>query len=137
VQVSAHDLIPIATVTVPSDPAYLTVCRQALVGATEHLAIPDTDLDDLKLVLSETCANAILHGYGGRDHGVIEIAFRVSPGEIEVRVSDRGAGFPDGRVPDTAGAGLSLLERLCNRHSIDPQRAGGGAAVTFARSIIP
>jgi anti-sigma regulatory factor (Ser/Thr protein kinase) len=133
---SSHDLFPIASLTVPSDPGYLSVCRQALVGAVDGLPIPDDDLDDLKLVLSEACANAIVHAYGSTADGVIEIQFRGSRREIEVTVSDRGPGFPGGRVPDIAGAGLSLLARLCNRHSIEPCRPGGGAAVTFARSII-
>lgn len=133
---SAHDLLPIASLTVPSDPGYLSVCRQALVGATDGLPIPDDDLDDLKLVLSETCANAIVHAYGSSGDGLIEIEFRGSQHEIEVTVADRGPGFPGGRVPDIPGAGLSLLARLCNRHSIEPRRPGGGAAVTFARSII-
>jgi anti-sigma regulatory factor (Ser/Thr protein kinase) len=133
---SAHDLLPIASLTVPSDPGYLSVCRQALVGAAEGLPIPDDDLDDLKLVLSEACANAIVHAYGSTGQGMIEIEFRGSQHEIEVTVADRGPGFAGGRVPDIAGAGLSLLTRLCNRHSIEPCRPGGGAAVTFARSII-
>lgn len=133
---SADDLHPIASITIPADPAFLAVSRQALVGAADGFDMPDEDLDDLKLVLSEICANAIVHGYGHRPGQRIDVAFRGSRAELEVTVSDHGAGFPDGRVPDTTGAGLTLLERLCTRHRIEPRRPGGGAAVTFARSII-
>ncbi|HEY0388382.1 MAG TPA: ATP-binding protein [Gaiellales bacterium] len=133
---STNSLQAIASITIPADPAFLSVSRQALVGAAEGLGMPDEDLDDLKLVLSEICANAIVHAYGQRGDGEIEVSFSRSPTELEITVADRGRGFPDGRVPAGAGAGLTLLDRLCTRYSIDPRRLDGGATVTFARSII-
>jgi anti-sigma regulatory factor (Ser/Thr protein kinase) len=133
---SRDDLEPIATLSIPSDPEYLAISRQALIGAAAGLDMPDEDLDDLKLVLSEICANAIVHGYGRKPDGRIEVTFRRSPRELEVTVADDGPGFPGGRVPEPRGAGLTLLDRLCTRHAIEPRRAQGGASVTFARSVI-
>jgi anti-sigma regulatory factor (Ser/Thr protein kinase) len=125
----------IATVAVPADPAYLTICRHALAGAAINMDMADADLDDLKLMLSEACSNAIVHGYQGQGHGLIEIELRTPPGEMEVTVMDRGRGFRDGEVPEQPGLGLSLLQRLSSRYRIDPARPGGGASVTFARSV--
>jgi serine/threonine-protein kinase RsbW len=125
---------PIATVSIPADPAYLSVCRQALAGAVEQLGLAHEELNDLKLVLSETCANAILHG-SRSPADVIDVEFRTAAGEVEVTVVDHGPGFPGGRVPEQQGVGLSLLSQLCTRHRIEPARAGGGAAVTFALSV--
>jgi anti-sigma regulatory factor (Ser/Thr protein kinase) len=127
-------VLPIATISVPADPAYLSVCRQALAGAVEPLGLADEELDDLKLVLSETCANAILHG-SHSPADVIDVEFRASDEEIEVTVIDHGPGFSGGLVPEQQGVGLSLLARLCTRHQIQPARPGGGAAVMFALSI--
>src|SRR5262245_26393316 len=98
--------IPIATISVPAAPAYLSVCRQALVGAVERLGLADEELDDLKLVLSETCANAILHG-SRSPADVIDVEFRGSDDEIEVTVVDHGPGFSGGQVPAHQGVGLS------------------------------
>jgi anti-sigma regulatory factor (Ser/Thr protein kinase) len=124
---------PIATLTIPSDPRYLTVCRQALVGAVAGMpGLTDEDLDDLKLLLSEACSNAIVHGYDNSPAGRIEIEFRTSPGEVEIAVIDHGHGFPDGEVPETVGLGLALLRRLSSHTDIEPLRSGGGACVTFA-----
>src|SRR5262249_49490906 len=108
----------------------------ALTGATAGMPIADEHLDDLKLVLSEICANAIVHAYGQRPDGRIDVTFRRSSAELEVTVADHGPGFPGRRLPDRGGAGLTLLDRLCSRHSIEPWRAEGGAAVTFALSVI-
>lgn len=132
---SPDGLEQIATLSIPSDPAYLAVSRQALIGAAAGLPIRDEELDDLKLVLSEICANAIVHAYGRQPDGRIDVTFRRSSEELEVTVADHGPGFPDAQLPDPAGAGLTLLGRLCSRHAIEPQRAEGGAAVTFAHSI--
>ena len=126
----------IATLSIPSDPGYLAVSRQALTCAAAGLPIADEDLDDLKLVLSEVCANAIVHAYAGGPDGRIDVTFRRSEAELEVTVADRGPGFPGGKLPDPVGAGLTLLNRLCSRYSIEPLRAGGGASVTFAHSIM-
>jgi anti-sigma regulatory factor (Ser/Thr protein kinase) len=134
--VSSDHLEQVATLSIPSDAGYLAVSRQALVGAAAGLPLGDEDIDDLKLVLSEICANAILHAYGGRPDGCIDVTFRRSEREFEVTVADAGPGFPEGRVPVTFGAGLTLLDRLCARHTIEPRRSLGGAAVTFAHSVI-
>jgi anti-sigma regulatory factor (Ser/Thr protein kinase) len=133
--VSSDHLAQVATLSIPSDAGYLAVSRQALVGAVAGLPLGDEELDDLKLVLSEICANAIVHAYGGRPDGCIDVTFRRSERELEVTVADAGPGFPEGRVPDTFGAGLTLLDRLCARHTIEPRRSQGGAAVTFAHSV--
>jgi len=125
----------IAAVVVPADPAYLTICRHALVGAAAGLAIDDDQLDDLKLLLSETCSNAIVHGYDEDGQGEISVEFHTTPDEIEVTVSDRGHGFRDAVVPDQPGFGLSLVAQLSDRYRIEPMLEGGGAAVTFARSF--
>ena len=123
-----------ATLTVPSQPAYLIVCRQALIGAVADLAVTDDQLDDLKLLFGglfqRNCAR-LRQRSGRRDRD----RFRTSPHEIEIAVSDNGRGFPGGCLPEQPGFGLSLLNELSTRHRIDPQRPGGGARVSFARSI--
>lgn len=113
---------------VPADPGYLALCRHALAGAGTALGLGDESVEDLKLVLSEMCMNAIQHGYGGGE-GVIELEFRTSPHEFEARVRDHGRGI--GPPPWPAGAGLELLRSLTLRHSIEPA-AGGGTLITFA-----
>ncbi len=113
---------------VPADPGDLALCRHALAGAGTALGLEPEVVDDLKLVLSEMCLNAIQHGYGGRE-GVIELEFRTSPHEFEARIRDHGAGI--GPPPWPAGAGLELLRSLTLRHSIEPA-AGGGTLITFA-----
>jgi serine/threonine-protein kinase RsbW len=123
--------VPIARLVVPADPGTLALCRHALVGALDTVRVADEVVEDLKLVLSEVCMNAIGHGYRGGP-GTIEIEFRISDREFEVAVRDRGAGAAAGRA--VAGTGSSVLESLTSRHAID-HPAGGGTIVTFAHAV--
>ncbi len=120
----------VARLTIPADPRNLAVCRLALVALGSSLPLSEQGLDDLKLVTSEVCSNAIAHGYDGSE-GDIDLEFRVSKRELELVVSDHGRGFacdPDDLTP---GVGLTLLSKLCSRHEIRSQ-AERGTTVVFA-----
>jgi anti-sigma regulatory factor (Ser/Thr protein kinase) len=120
----------VARLTVTAEPEALALCRHALAGALNALALEEDAVDDLKLVLSEVCKNAIEHGYVG-GAGVIEIEFRISPGEFETAVRDHGRGVPaDAR----RGTGWAALEMLTSRHTVQAGESDG-TLVTFAVSL--
>jgi anti-sigma regulatory factor (Ser/Thr protein kinase) len=129
--VSVSGLASVAHLTVPAQPGQLAICRLALAGVAAGLPVSDQALDDLKLVLSEMCSNAIEHGYENGD-GAIEVEFRVDDGELELRVVDRGRGMP---AEPRHGMGMTVLEKLCSRWSFERPPGGAGTAVTFARRL--
>lgn len=120
------ELSLVAELVVPADPEMLTVCRTTLAGVGAGLALSDAALDDLKLVLTEVCGEAMSRSSGG----TVGIAFRSSADEIEVTVADDGASAP------ATGRGLeaSLLARLCSRIDVLPG-AAGGTLVRFAQTL--
>jgi serine/threonine-protein kinase RsbW len=120
----------VARLTIPADPRNLAICRLALAALGGSLPLSDQALDDLKLVTSEVCSNAIAHGYGGGE-GEIDLEFRVSQDEVELVVSDHGRGFECPSDELTPGVGLTLLGKLCSRHMIT-SAADGGTTVVFA-----
>ncbi|MFD6094680.1 ATP-binding protein [Nocardiopsis flavescens] len=86
------------------------------------LDLAEEMLDRLRLVLSETVTNALVHTASGQSGGttVIEIAaLRCRPSSVELRVTDAGArrgqgllSFPRQMTPtddQTSGRGLSLV----------------------------
>jgi anti-sigma regulatory factor (Ser/Thr protein kinase) len=130
--VSVSNPDAIAHLTVPAQPEQLAICRLALAGVAAGLPVSDQALDDLKLVLSEMCSNAIEHGYAGAE-GTIEVEFRAGDGdELELRVVDHGRGMP---ADPPHGMGMTVLEKLCSRWSVEHLPGGGGTAVTFARRL--
>ncbi len=117
----------VAELTVPADPELLTVCRTTLAGVVAALPVSDTALDDLKLVLSEVCGEAMERiGAAG---GSVAIEFRRSSGELEVSVADAG------QEPATGGLGAPLLRKLCSRLDVSPAAAGPGRIVRFAQTL--
>lgn len=105
--------------------------------ATEALdcLVPD-------LLLQPLAENAVRHGIGGAERGgTLRVAARCLDGELELRVSDDGAGLPAGWNAMThAGVGLSLTYQRA-------RQAGGGrgamevttgdAGGTVARVVLP
>src|SRR5690348_8274979 len=100
-----------AELRIPADAEYLSICRLALSGVAQDLPITDGTLEDLKLVLSEVCANAIQHGYPDGTHGSVTVTLRTSTDRIVVDVEDQGTGVAEDAAD---GVGFRLLRRLCS-----------------------
>ena len=77
-----------------------------------------TELEDVKLMVSELVTNGIVHGARGDDSPVI-LDLRVN-GEIRCSVLDQGPGFA-ARVREDArdGWGLRLVEQLSDRWGME------------------
>jgi anti-sigma regulatory factor (Ser/Thr protein kinase) len=131
-------LSEIAHLAIPADASYLSICRLALAGVASDLPIGEDALEDLKFALSEACGNAIRHGYPDGP-GIVEVAFRVSEGELEIAVSDQGRGFAPHLRGDRdeagLGIGLSMIRTLSSRWRVESGPDGEGTVVTFARSL--
>jgi anti-sigma regulatory factor (Ser/Thr protein kinase) len=116
----------LAELIVPAEPELLTVCRTTLAGVGAGVELGDAALDDLKLVLTEVCGEAMSRSPGG----TVAIEFRCAPDELEVTVTDAGAESPAA----TGGLGAPLLRRLCSRIDVLPG-CDGGTIVRFAQRL--
>ena len=112
---------PVADLTAPTPGA----ARQAVRAANRGI-VPDDDLEDLVVAVSEAITNAMVHGRP-------PVAMRVWTGadRIVVTVSDGGAGPKDpfaGLLPATdratGGRGLWIVHQSCN-HVTGHGTAGG------------
>jgi anti-sigma regulatory factor (Ser/Thr protein kinase) len=78
---------------------------------------------DLRLVLSELVANAIVHG-AEKPADTVGVGVDLDPERLRIEVTDRGGGFDlDRRAPleaeRPAGRGLHLVDALCDRWGVD------------------
>jgi anti-sigma regulatory factor (Ser/Thr protein kinase) len=125
----SDDTVAIAAeLRIPADAEYLAVCRLALSGVAQDLPITDGTLEDLKLVLSEVCANAIQHGYPDGAQGSVTVTLRTSTDRIVVDVEDQGEGIGDNT---SDGVGFRLLRRLCSGYHIGAGQDDCGTLVSF------
>ena len=130
--VHAHDSD--IRLTVPARPENVAVVRHVLGALAEALGLPETQVDDMRLAVTEACTNVVRHAYADRD-GTIDVVIRPRGHAIEVVVSDEGRGV--GPSPDTAGPGLglSLIAALADSLEIErPHGRGSRLVMRFLRA---
>lgn len=103
-----------------AEPQAVPAARDAL-GALDGL-IDEGTREDLRLLVSEILANAVVHG-SRRPTDSIAMRVSIAPAGIHVEVRDRGPGFarePRGHGGElrAEGWGLFLLDRLADRWGV-------------------
>ena len=118
--------------TVPGRPENVAVIRHVLGAFAEALELPADLVEDMRLAVTEACTNVVRHAYHEGEPGPIDVVIRPNGDQLELIVSDRGAGI--GPSPDLAGPGLGLplIAALADRVEIEhgPSR-GSRLAMSF------
>ncbi|WP_181957385.1 ATP-binding protein [Streptomyces paludis] len=106
----------------PATPAAVPQARA--IAARAYAPYPWVDGDTVKLLVSETATNAVLHpGNGGFDL----ICHAPRNDSIQIEVHDRSKTHPQHRTPtewDQHGRGLELLDLLAPGWSVAPTLTG-------------
>jgi len=129
---------------VPAKPEYLIVCRLALNGLAYVAPVSDEALSDLKLAVTEACANSMSHAYGP-DEGFVTMRVAVDDGAVAIDISDEGTGMADPAPSptgangglDEGGMGLALIRALVDELEITPGPQGAGTRVVFRKRLTP
>ena len=107
----------------PAHSRYLVLARLSLAGIAPVAHLSEDVLADLKLAVTEACANAVRHAYAEDDDGsnlVIEIADDGRGlGAARVESPDAATGLPE------AGMGLSIMRAVVDELEIESPPAGG------------
>lgn len=85
---------------VPARAEHLALIRLVVTSMAEALAqLAGNRLDDLRLAVSEACANAVeAYGRVGRPGAEVVVRCHAVPGRVEVEVHDEAGGFDPGRL---------------------------------------
>ncbi|MDA0139623.1 ATP-binding protein [Solirubrobacter deserti] len=104
--------------TLPPEPTSVAQARTTLCEAMAQ-DLRDTEVETVKLLISELVTNAVRHG-DGREPVEVHAHWNA---EVRVEVSDRGRGFaPDPRIrpfDDPGGYGLFLVGALADRWGVE------------------
>jgi serine/threonine-protein kinase RsbW len=84
----------------------IAIVRHALGGLGEAFDVPEPKLSDIRLAVTEACANVVVHAYPDEQEGPMEVVASMNEDALTVLVRDWGRGI--GPRPDSPGLGLGL-----------------------------
>jgi len=96
----------------PARAENIAIVRHALGGFGEAFAVPESKLADIRLAVTEACANVVVHAYPNGEEGPMEVLASMWEGELTVLVRDWGAGVRPRSDSPGLGLGLSLIAAL-------------------------
>lgn len=124
----------------PAKAEYLLLGRLALAGIARTVEFDPELLADLKLAVTEACANAVRHAY--EDEGTMTLRFAVGEGAVRIVVEDEGSGFEARHVeewePDALsedGMGLAIIRAVVDRLDIGSGPGGRGTRLTLTKQF--
>jgi serine/threonine-protein kinase RsbW len=114
---------------VAAEPANLALVREAVGARAVQLGMGESAIADLKTVVSEACANVVVHAYAGEvEPGVLEVEMAPAGHGLSVVVRDRGAGIhpgPEAGKPASLRLGLLLIGALSCSFQLSSARGKG------------
>lgn len=108
----------------PARAENVSIVRHAFGALAEVYAVPTTRLADIKLAISEACANVVLHAYEGNE-GLMEIAADCDGDQLTVVVRDHGHGITPRTDSPGLGVGLPLITTLSDKLELCSGDNGG------------
>lgn len=111
--------------TLPAHADSLTIVRQVLAGIGDALGWQDAFLSDVKLAVTEACANVVMHAYGSGG-GEIDVQSSIADGKLVTRIRDLGVGIaPTLGRESPSGIGMALMVSIATSVEIRSDRALG------------
>lgn len=110
---------------VSAKPLSLAVIRRELGDLLREQPFPPDRIADVRLAVSEACANAVMHAYPDGEAGTLLVTAGICIDALVITVRDYGCGLPMGRPP--AGLGFTLIHALAD--AVDTTDADPGVAV--------
>lgn len=99
-----------------SRPENVAFARVAVAALAAQLDFTLSDLDEIKVAVSEAVTNAIIHGYENQTDRMVRVEIKIAEEYIGIEVIDHGKGIKD------------INQALEPAYSTDPERMGLGFA---------
>ncbi|MBD97961.1 hypothetical protein CL648_04090 [bacterium] len=130
------------SLTLPTKSDYAGVVRLMLSGICSRMDYSITDIENIKLAVSEAYANVIKHAFKKKPESDVTVKFYVLEHGLKICIHDNGDGFDvngkktnynfdDLDDPSVGmGVGLTFIESLMDELNID-STIGTGTVVTM------
>lgn len=128
-----------AELVVESRVEEIACARQWLSGHARAAGVPERQIQELGLVISEACANVIKHAYRGQPDHLIRLQLDIDESKIVLSIRDRGAKFdldaytpPNLDEPREGGYGIFIIRSLMDEVRYDTS-SNDGTTLTLVK----
>jgi serine/threonine-protein kinase RsbW len=130
--------------TFPAVARYLVLARLGVTGLGAVARLDESTLADLKLAVTEACANAVRHAYAEDSPGDVRLRMKLDDdGSLVVEVSDQGGGFDVSGVrqwdPSSmreSGMGFEIMRSIVDDVEIE-SAPSSGTVVRLRKQLVP
>ena len=133
--------VRVVRLRMPARPEYVALARLALAGLAGARALPDDDLADLKLALTEAVSNSVRHAYGSGG-GHVDVSYELRGRRITIEVVDDGEGFDPDETPgfdgdelSEGGLGIAIIRTLADELEIESRPGVRGSRLRFVKNL--
>ncbi len=130
-------------ISFPSKVEFLNLVHTVTDEMARMAGFDGDDSLNISLAVREAATNALIHGNGRDASKLVQVAFGVQEGSIEVEVQDQGAGFNPEDVDDprdptnvarTSGRGIFLMRSFMDSVTFE-KRNSDGMQVRLTKSV--
>ncbi len=117
-----------------SVPENVGLTRLAVAHMAAQAGFSLSELEEIKVAVSEAVSNAVIHGYPGRRDGWILVECQIADGDFLVAVEDWGVGIRDVELarqpafssdPERMGLGFVFMESFMHQVTVRSQLRRG------------
>ncbi|AGL01978.1 anti-sigma F factor [Desulfoscipio gibsoniae] len=124
-----------------SRPVNVSFARVAVAAFASQLDFTLSDLEEIKVAVSEAVTNAIVHGYDSNPDCTVRLEIKVAEEFMEIEVIDHGKGIKDipkamepaySTNPERMGLGFSFMQSFMEKFNVSSS-PGKGTRVKMSR----
>lgn len=116
---------PDLELSIAARPENVAIVRHALGGVGDVLGLDPEVLDDVRLAVSEACANVVIHAYPEGVDGLLIVQVFTGGDTLNVSVRDHGTGMAPRADSPGLGVGLPLIASLARSLELTAGHGGG------------
>lgn len=126
-----------------SIPANISFARSTVAAFASQLEFTLSDLEEVKVAVSEAVSNSIIHGYNNATDKFIKVYAYISLNTLEMSIEDEGRGIEDinkalqpafTTVPERLGLGFVFMQSFMENLQVD-SLPGRGTKVRMSRRV--
>ncbi|HEY2788109.1 MAG TPA: ATP-binding protein [Gaiellales bacterium] len=110
-------------------PSSLALVRRELDRLLARQRVSPARVADVRLAVTEACANAVVHAYGDGETGTVRVTAEIEQETLVVTVRDYGGSIAARRPP--AVLGMELMRALADGVSIEAADPGMAVRLEF------